>query len=102
MAVALEIEIENIRHCVLRIGDTTTLQRRMASSLYKIPPLLAAAYTTGVALTAPVPPPNKKEVKHDVSTREKAFRPLVRLITTTLKVRVVRAHSYSPFDACCS
>ena len=60
--------------------------RRVMASLCKIPLVLAAAYTTGVALTAPVPPPDKRELKNDISTREKVFRPLVRVVTTALKV----------------
>lgn len=60
--------------------------RRVMTSLCKIPLVLAAAYTTGVALTAPVPPPDKRELKDDISTREKVFRPLVRVVTMALKV----------------
>ncbi|KAH9836291.1 uncharacterized protein C8Q71DRAFT_708626 [Rhodofomes roseus] len=56
------------------------------ASLYKIPFVLVAAYTTGVALTAPVPKPKEGEIHKEVPRREKIFARIVRSVTASLKV----------------
>ncbi|KZT69998.1 hypothetical protein DAEQUDRAFT_668479 [Daedalea quercina L-15889] len=61
----------------------------MVSPLYKIPLVLTAAYTTGVALTPPLPPPDKVEHIKEVLAREKIFGRIVRFCTLSMKFAIL-------------
>jgi len=63
-----------------------SLPRHEMASLYKVPLVLVTAYTTGVALTAPVPKPKEGEIQKEVPLGEKVFGRIVRVLTTSLKV----------------